>query len=73
MKIKEIRVVKVDFPQRELTTPARRESWGSQAEVANPMSRYPHVKRHRSLWMPKFDGAYVQVIAENGEWGLSQL
>jgi L-rhamnonate dehydratase len=73
MKIKEIRVVKVDFPRREPKTPARRKGWGEEAEVANPMSRYPHVKRHRAMWLPKFDGAYVQVIAENGAWGLGPL
>ena len=37
------------------------------------MSRYPHVKRNRGMWMPKFDGAYAQVIAENGAWGLGPL
>jgi L-rhamnonate dehydratase len=73
MKIKEIRVVNVHFPHRQPTTPPRRASWGEQAEVANPMSRYPHVKRHRSLWMPQFDEAYVQVTAENGAWGLGPL
>lgn len=73
MKIKEIRVVKVDFPAREIKTPARRVPWSEHAEVANPMSRYPQVKRNRSLWLPKFDGAYVQVIAENGVSGLGPL
>jgi L-rhamnonate dehydratase len=73
MKIKEIRVVRVNFPERKLKTAARRESWGVTDEVANPMSRYPHVKRHRSLWLPKFEGAYVQVTAENGAWGLGPL
>ena len=73
MKIKEIRIVKVDFPRRELKTASRRESWGTQAEVANPMSRYSHVKRHRSLWLPKFEGAYVQVTAEDGTSGLGPL
>ena len=73
MKIKEIRVVKVNLPRREPKTAARRDSWGNHAEVANPMSRYEHVKRHRSLWLPKFDGAYVQVIAEDGTSGLGPL
>jgi L-rhamnonate dehydratase len=73
MKIKEIRTVRVRFPERPLKTPARRPSWGATDEVANPMSRYPHVKRNRGLWMPKFAGAYVQVIAENGAWGLGPL
>jgi L-rhamnonate dehydratase len=73
MKIKDIRVVRVNFPRSEPVTPARRESWGSHAEVANPMSRYENVKRHRSMWLPKFDGAYVQVTAEDGTWGVGPL
>jgi L-rhamnonate dehydratase len=73
MRIKEIRVVKIDFPRRESQTPGRRESWGTLAEVANPMSRYQHVKRSRSLWMPRFEDAYVEVVAENGATGLGPL
>ena len=73
MKIKEIRVVRVNFPERKLKTAARREGWGATDEVANPMSRYPHIKRHRSMWLPKFEGAYVQVVAEDGSWGLGPL
>src|SRR5512143_3822490 len=73
MKIKDIRVVKVNFPVHEPTTPYRREGWGLNDEVANPMSRYPQVKRHRGLWLPKFESAYVQVTAENGAWGLGPL
>jgi L-rhamnonate dehydratase len=73
MKIQEIRVVRVNFPERKPLTPPRRESWAATDEVANPMSRYPHVKRHRSLWLPDFESAYVQVIAENGVWGLGPL
>jgi L-rhamnonate dehydratase len=73
MKIKSIHVVRVNFPPRALTTPTRRESWSSHAEVANPMSRYPHVKRQRSMWQPKFEGAYVQVTAENGVSGYAPL
>lgn len=73
MKIKEIRVVKVAFPTRQAQSPGRREPWGNHAEVANPMSRYPHVKRHRNMWLPHWEGAYVQVTAENGQWGLGPL
>lgn len=73
MKIKNIRVVRINFPARTHSSAVRRESWGSHAEVANPMSRYDHVKRHRSLWMPKFDGAYVQVTAEDGLTGIGPL
>ncbi len=73
MKIQDIRVVRVRFPERHQTSAVRRESWSASAEVANPMSRYPHVKRNRGLWMPKFDSAYVKVTAQNGAWGLGPL
>jgi L-rhamnonate dehydratase len=73
MKIKEIRVINVKFADREVKIKSRRDSWGVNDEVANPMSPYPHVKRHRSMWLPKWEGAYVQVIAENGQWGLGSL
>jgi L-rhamnonate dehydratase len=73
MKIRDLRVVRVEFPVRATHTSARRESWGTTDEVANPMSCYPWAKRHRSLWLPKFDGAYVQAIAEDGTWGLGPL
>jgi len=73
MKIQSIRVVRIDFPARVSKTPARRDPWSAHAEVANPMSRYPHVKRMRPLWQPKFEGAYVQVTAENGVSGFGPL
>jgi L-rhamnonate dehydratase len=73
VKIKDIRIVRARFPDRRPKTAARREAWGASDEVANPMSRYPHVKRHRGMWLPKFDTAYVQVTAENGVWGLGPL
>lgn len=73
MKIKEISVVRVNFPSPTAKTAPQRESWSSQAEVANPMSRYEHVKRRRSLWLPQFESAYVQVTAENGASGLGPL
>jgi L-rhamnonate dehydratase len=73
MKIKEIRVVKVNFNMKEQKNPGKRESWGVHAEVANPMSRYPHVKRHRSLWLPHWEGAYLQVVAENNQTGLATI
>ena len=47
MKIADIRAVRIDWPEREAGTEQRRPSWTVTAEVANPMSRYPRVKRHR--------------------------
>ena len=58
-------------PQAESKTPPRRPAWAEEAEVANPMSRYPHVKRHRSMWLPKEWGAvWCKVTLEDGTWGL---
>ncbi len=61
----------VGHPQIESKTPPRRPGWAEEAEVANPMSRYPHVKRHRSMWLPKEWGAvWCKVTLEDGTWGL---
>jgi L-rhamnonate dehydratase len=49
---------------------ARRPGWAEEAEVANPMSRYPKVKRHRSLWTPRWEAVWCKVTAEDGTWGL---
>jgi L-rhamnonate dehydratase len=34
------------------------------------MSRYPQVKAHRSLWLPKWEGVWCRVTAEDGTAGL---
>lgn len=73
MKIREISVVQINFPKRESRTPPRRPAWSVEAEVANPMSRYPRFKRHRSLWMPQWESAWVRATAENGTWGVAPL
>ncbi|MBN1399292.1 MAG: L-rhamnonate dehydratase, partial [Anaerolineae bacterium] len=39
-------------------------------EVANPMSKFPEYKRHRSLWQPKWPGVWIKVTAEDGTYGL---
>ena len=53
MKITDIRAVRVNFPSQPAGTTPRRKSWYETAEVANPMSWYPKVKRHRGLWTPR--------------------
>lgn len=73
MKITDISVVRVTLPHHETKTPQRRPSWNVEAEVANPMSRYAKVKAHRSLWLPRWEGAWVKVTAEDGTWGLGTL
>jgi L-rhamnonate dehydratase len=71
MKITDISAVRLNVPHTEPKTPARRPGWGETAEVANPMSRYPKVKRHRSMWMPRnWEGVWCKVTLEDGTWGL---
>ena len=73
MNIKEIRAVQIEAPRTAKSGEARRDPWTKEAEVANPMSRYPRYKRYRPSWMPKKWGSvWVQVIAEDGSYGLGQ-
>ncbi len=71
MKIARIEAVRVKFPPYEQPQ-GRRPSWAEEAEVANPMSRYPHVKRQRGLWLPGWEQVWCKVTAEDGTWGLGQ-
>ncbi len=71
MKIKEIRAVPVVFPPApESKVKPRRPSWVEGTEVANPMSRYPKYKPHRSLWRAPWHAVACVVTAEDGTWGL---
>ncbi len=71
MKIKSIEAVRVNLPQRQYSTEPRRDSWSKTAEVATPMSRFPHVKRHRSMWTDTGWGrVFAKVTLEDGSWGL---
>lgn len=70
MKITDIKAVRLRLPSAPPKSQPRRSSWVQEAEVANPMSRYPKYKRHRSLWMPKWEGVWCKVTAEDGTFGL---
>jgi L-rhamnonate dehydratase len=70
MKITKIEVMRLNTPPHQIKTKPRRSAWSEEAEVANPMSRYPKVKRHRSLWLPKWEAVWCKVTAEDGSWGL---
>lgn len=70
MKIVDIRAVRVSVPERTCTSRATALGWHHRSEVANPMSRFPRVKAHRSLWLPKWDETWCQVTLEDGTWGL---
>ncbi len=71
MKITEVQAVRVKFPERQGGTPPSRDPWVKTDEVANPMSRYPHVKQHRNLWLPKtWEQVWCKVTLQDGTWGL---
>jgi L-rhamnonate dehydratase len=70
VKIASVRALRLTLPERAATTPARREPWSVGAEVANPMSRYPKVKAHRSLWLPAWENVWCEVTTEDGTKGL---
>jgi L-rhamnonate dehydratase len=70
LKITEIRAMRLDAPPAELKTQPRRDPWVKDAEVANPMSRYPRVKRNRALWLPQWQAVWCRVTAEDGTTGL---
>jgi L-rhamnonate dehydratase len=70
MKITKIEAMRLNRPPHELKTKPRRPAWAEDAEVANPMSRYPKVKRHRNLWTPRWETVWCKVTVEDGTWGL---
>ena len=57
-------------PGGRTRTAPRRPSWSEEAEVANPMSRYPKVKQHRSQWLPGWSAVWCKVSLEDGTWGV---
>jgi len=70
MEISRVEVLRLDRPPQEPPATSRRPSWRADAEVANPMSKFPEYKRHRSLWQPKWPAVWVRVTAEDGTYGL---
>ena len=70
MKITKIEAMRMEMPRKEPVTRPRRPSWAEDAEVANPMSRFPEFKRYRDSWMPSWEGVWVKVSAEDGTWGV---
>ena len=51
------------------STPARRPGWWETAEVANPLSGNPALKRHRNLWLPPWEACWARVVLEDGTIG----
>ena len=78
MKIKSIRAFAIRHPisggnpqEAKGQSAARRPPWTVDAEVANPMSRYPRYKRSRQSWNRNFPAVGVLVTAGDGSWGFA--
>ncbi len=77
MKIKSIRAFAITNPtqggaysvRHENEALLRRPPWTKDAEVANPMSRYPRYKALRSSWMGQMPAVGCLVTADDGSWG----
>ena len=48
---------------------ARRPPWTKDAEVANPVSRYPRYRALRKIWMGDYSAVGCLVTADDGSWG----
>jgi len=77
MKIKSIKAFAIANPiqggtynvRKENEKLLRRAPWTKDAEVANPMSRYPRYKALRSSWMGSMPSVGCLVTADDGSWG----
>ena len=76
MKIKNIRALAITdsiaggtYHARQEQDTARRPPWTKDAEVANPMSRYPRYKALRSSWLGNMPAVGCLVTASDGTWG----
>ncbi len=74
MKIKAVRAVQVAIPLVPPRSASRRPNWNAHALRALPINKYPEFPTTHSK-MPganAFEDTWVQVIAEDGSWGLGQ-
>lgn len=74
MKIKEIRTVRLSLPPTTPKTPPRRPSWNDTEPRGLPLNKYPDFPPTTPAKTPGIGGrpVWVQVIAENGTWGLGR-
>ena len=71
MEISRLYAADLDLPDREYDTEPRRESWLTDARVANPMSRYPRYADVRASWTPTFEQFACVVETDEGETGFA--
>jgi len=70
MRIANVEVLRLRPPAAAPAEAPHRPAWSEDAEVANPLSRFPEYKRHRRLWLPRWEPVWVRVTAEDGTQGL---
>ncbi|NLD71401.1 MAG: hypothetical protein GX649_01640, partial [Chloroflexi bacterium] len=70
IKIANVETLRLVQPPAAGSVAPRRDAWSVDAEVANPVSRYPEYKRHRRLWQPTWEAVWVRITAEDGTQGL---
>lgn len=73
MKIAEVKVF-LSGPQKgiEDLDAKYRGSWLLETEIANPMSIHAQYRPKRSLWLPNWGRMVVQVIGDDGSYGLGE-
>ena len=74
MKIKKVRSVTLDIPKNPPTSKSRRPNWNNTSPRALPINKYPEFETIHGK-MPganTSDSTWVQVIAEDGTWGLGE-
>ena len=73
MKIEELRAVRINFPRTRPKTKPRRSAWIKDAQIALPLTRYSDTSgSFRRVPPIEEDPVWVQVIAEDGSWGLGR-
>jgi L-rhamnonate dehydratase len=73
LKIKSIKAVLVKLPEVKNPTTPTRASWAKSAKRAMPVNMYPEFSRYPTKTPGGgLSNVWVQVIAEDGTWGLGQ-
>ena len=74
MKIKEIRSVTLNIPKTPPKSKSRRQNWNNSSPRALPINKYPEfsTKHGQMPGANSSEEVWVQVIAEDGTWGLGE-
>ena len=74
MKIKEIRAVTLNIPKTPPKSKSRRANWNNSSPRALPINKYPEfsTKHGQMPGANSSEEVWVQVIAEDGTWGLGE-